>query len=114
MYSPTVVLENSLGFLYDPPRLEILFPVLLLQHQILIPKTPQLSYFSILMHSSAKMGPIGRYALLYTKKKRCVDFHKDVPEIGFGGFSSGIQQNIQKAWRLVNTWACQEIIVFVN
>ena len=30
------------------------------------------------------------------------------------GFSSGIHQNIQKARKLMNTLACQEIIVFPN
>ena len=32
----------------------------------------------------------------------------------FGGFSSGIHQNIQKAWKLVNVRACHEIKVFLK
>ena len=49
MDSPIVVLENSLGFLYVPPRLELFLPVLLLHHQILSPETLQLSYSSNLV-----------------------------------------------------------------
>ena len=32
----------------------------------------------------------------------------------FGRFFSGIHQNIQKAHKLVNVWAYQEIIIFSN
>ena len=39
-----IVLENLLGFLFVPPRLKLFLSVLFLRHQILSPKTLQLSY----------------------------------------------------------------------
>ena len=96
MDSPAIVLENSSGFLSVPPRLEYFFPALLLLHHILNPETLQLSYFSIFMAFLAKMGP--------------TELAKNM----FGGFSSGIHHNIQKARKLVHVRACQEIIVFSN
>ena len=54
MDSPVVVLENSSGFLFVLPRLELFLLVLLLQHQILGLGTLKLSYSLILVAFSSK------------------------------------------------------------
>ena len=104
MDSPTVILENSSGFLSVPPRLELfLHMILLQQYQILSLETLQLFYSSILMAFFSKKGPTVEYAQLYKNKRRVP---LGVPKICFGGFSSGIKQNIQKTRKLVNVRMC--------
>ena len=79
MDSLAVVLENSSSFLYVPPGLELFLHVLFLEYQILSPETLQLSYSSILVAFFSKNGSIVEYAQHnIQKKKRYVDFHKDV------------------------------------
>ena len=80
MDSPVVTLENSLGSLSVPPRLELFLPMLLLHHQILSPETLQLSYTSILVaFFSKKNVPYnGICTTEHTKQKDVSMFHKDV------------------------------------
>ena len=66
-----------------------------------------------------KSGSTMEYAQLQIKNKKMCGFSQrcvppGFPKIFFGRFSSGIHQNIQKARKLVNARACQEIIVFPN
>ena len=69
MDSPTVVLENSSGFLSVPPTLELFLSMLLLQHQILSPETLQLSYSLILVAFFSKNGSHCGICTTIKKKK---------------------------------------------